>query len=281
LFRVTNPARRTADDDAVIRLYRADAADGDANAQFQLAWLYENGRGGLQKSEREAIRLYKLAAEQGNGAAQANLGIYYRNGEGGLEKDEREAARLFKLAANQGDAVGQCALADFYRGGRGGLAKDKREAVRLYALAAEQGNDYARSELAGLSGEGRGRLAKSERDAKWKHFVPGRLLLGIPAGGLLAIGTAMLIYKYEVQGPPEGRAPLSLPIGFSASDFRIVDRKNSPVCHKDISAPPEAVPLTSGGLANLALMKRARASASSKLLPGFPGLHEVEYLNDG
>jgi F5/8 type C domain len=40
------------------------------------------------------------------------------------------------------------------------------------------------------------------------------------------------------------------------------------------------VPLSSGGLANLALLKRARASASS-LLPGFPDRHEVNNLNDG
>jgi TPR repeat protein len=35
--------------------------------------MYENGRGGLPKDDREAARLYKLAADQGNTIAQTNL----------------------------------------------------------------------------------------------------------------------------------------------------------------------------------------------------------------
>jgi TPR repeat protein len=59
---------------------------------------------------REAARLYKLAADQGNAGAQSNLGFFYEQGRGGLQKDDREAARLYKLAADQGNAYAQAAL---------------------------------------------------------------------------------------------------------------------------------------------------------------------------
>jgi Sel1 repeat len=87
------------------------AADqGNAKAQVNLAWMYDNGLGGLSKDEREATRLYKLAADQGEATAQNNLGVNYRDGKGGLSMDRREAARLFKLAADQGNEAAKAAL---------------------------------------------------------------------------------------------------------------------------------------------------------------------------
>ena len=44
--------------------------------------------------DREAARLYMLAADQGNADAQVNLGFFYEMGRGGLSKDDHEAARL-------------------------------------------------------------------------------------------------------------------------------------------------------------------------------------------
>jgi hypothetical protein len=67
--------------------------------------------------------------------------------------------------------------------------------------------------------------------------------------------------------------------GFSPSEFRTVDRNNPPLCDA-ASARTQPAPLGSSGLANLALLLQARASASS-LIPGFPGRHEITFLNDG
>jgi hypothetical protein len=110
LFRATSPTSRAPDESESVRLYRADAAKGDVNAQVNLAYLYFRGGGGLQKDDREAARLYKLAADRGSAIGQNNLGLFYRNGIGGVPKDEREAARLYKLAADQGNAYAQDAL---------------------------------------------------------------------------------------------------------------------------------------------------------------------------
>jgi TPR repeat protein len=58
---------------------------------------------GVAKDLAEAARLFRLAADQGNANAQFNLGVMYENGEG-VAKDLGEAMRLFRLAADENDA---------------------------------------------------------------------------------------------------------------------------------------------------------------------------------
>jgi TPR repeat protein len=59
------------------------------------------------------VRLYSLAAEQGNASAQCNLGFCYENGTG-VRKDPKEAVRLYSLSAEQGDASAQFNLGVCY-----------------------------------------------------------------------------------------------------------------------------------------------------------------------
>jgi TPR repeat protein len=158
LFRVTSSTVRTPDENESVRLYRANAAEGDTFAQVNLAFLYDHGRGGLPRDEREAARLYKLAADQGNTYAQTNLGTLYEKGRGGLPRDEREAARLSKLAADKGDAYAQANLASLYSDGRDGVPKAEREAARLYKLAADRGVARAQNDLGTYYRDGRGGL---------------------------------------------------------------------------------------------------------------------------
>ena len=69
------------------------------------------GIGGLKQDEREAARLFRIAADQGYPNAEYNLAFFYENGAGGLPKDDREAARLYRLAAEAGFADARAALA--------------------------------------------------------------------------------------------------------------------------------------------------------------------------
>ncbi len=84
---------------------------------------------------RASLTLYRLAADQGNAAGQVNLGVLYQEGRGGLTKNERETARLFRLAADQGFAPGQVNLGRFYEEGRGG---SQRMSARPLASFASQ-----------------------------------------------------------------------------------------------------------------------------------------------
>ena len=63
----------TVTEDKVEQLQR-EAQAGDPDAQYNLAYLYENGRG-VPKNEAKALELYQQAADQGHSAAQNNLDI--------------------------------------------------------------------------------------------------------------------------------------------------------------------------------------------------------------
>ena len=49
-----------------------EAQEGDPDAQYNLAYLYENGLG-VPKDETKALELYQQAADQGHPAAQNNF----------------------------------------------------------------------------------------------------------------------------------------------------------------------------------------------------------------
>ena len=78
---------------------RERAANGDAEAQFNLAKMYEAGRGGLKQDYVEAERWHRLAADQGDPYAQASLGILLRFGKG-VAQNDIEAYKWFYLAAS-------------------------------------------------------------------------------------------------------------------------------------------------------------------------------------
>ncbi|MGZ3305208.1 MAG: tetratricopeptide repeat protein [Asticcacaulis sp.] len=85
---------------ADIQKLTADAAAGNAQAQFDLANIYMKGDG-VPLNMAEGIRWCRMAAEQGLPAAQAQLGLKYRT-EQGLAADPVEADKWLVLAS-EGD----------------------------------------------------------------------------------------------------------------------------------------------------------------------------------
>jgi TPR repeat protein len=70
----SNPIEKvvsTVTEDKIAQLQR-EAQEGDPDAQYELAYLYENGLG-VPKNEAKALELYQQAADQGHPAAQDNL----------------------------------------------------------------------------------------------------------------------------------------------------------------------------------------------------------------
>jgi TPR repeat protein len=61
--------------------YRRAAESGNANAQNNLARMYEDGRG-VPKDYSEAVKWFHRAADQGVAAAQFNLGRAFEIGRG-------------------------------------------------------------------------------------------------------------------------------------------------------------------------------------------------------
>jgi TPR repeat protein len=119
--------------------------------------MFDNGEG-VAQDKAEAMQLYRLAAAQGLAEAQFNLGYMFDNGEY-VAQDKAEAMRLYRLASAQGLAEAQCHLGYMFDNGEG-VAQDKAEAMRLYRLAAAQGLAEAQFNL-GLkftNGEGSAEL---------------------------------------------------------------------------------------------------------------------------
>jgi TPR repeat protein len=69
--KTATPSITTVTEDKVAKLQR-EAQAGDPDAQYNLAYMYENGIG-VPKNEAKALELYQKAADQGHSAAQNNL----------------------------------------------------------------------------------------------------------------------------------------------------------------------------------------------------------------
>ena len=119
--------------------YNEAAKNGHAQAQFNVAKCYENGKG-TRRNRPKAFEWYQRAAEQGHSGAMNDIGIYYAQGVV-VEQDYDEAFKWFKRAAeDETYAGGLYNLARCYREGLG-TKKNEAEAERLTALADELEQD--------------------------------------------------------------------------------------------------------------------------------------------
>ncbi|HJL55727.1 MAG TPA: tetratricopeptide repeat protein, partial [Candidatus Paceibacterota bacterium] len=91
-------------DNTAVKWYTLAAAQGYADAQFNLGAMDANGVGAPQTYET-AVKWYSLAAEQGDANAQFNLGLMYYDGEGVLQ-DYVYAHMWFNVVAFNGDEGG-------------------------------------------------------------------------------------------------------------------------------------------------------------------------------
>ena len=98
----------------------------------------------------EAYCLWKPEADRGNAEAQYNLGWLYANGNG-LNVDVPAAVEWWRKAANQNHADAQFAVGLAFTTGEG-IKRDMDEAVRWYVAAARQGHLDAREILGRLIG---------------------------------------------------------------------------------------------------------------------------------
>ena len=76
------------------------AEQGDARAQLNLGFMYDNGHG-VPEDDTEAVTWYRKAAEQGYARAQTNLGHMYAYGDG-VPEDDTLSYMWLNLAAAQG-----------------------------------------------------------------------------------------------------------------------------------------------------------------------------------
>lgn len=188
------------------------ADDGDAEAQFGVAYLYDEGLG-VPQDGVEAIRWYRLAADQGHLKSQFNLGTLYQSGRKDVPADPGRAADWYRMAAKQGHPKAQYHLGKLYYRGQGlprnydlardwlqksadqgyvpsinhlavlyvrglGVEKDLVHGFELVRQAAELGEPTAQVNLAGMYVRGTGTDQDFIEALKWHtifdtHEIPG------------------------------------------------------------------------------------------------------------
>lgn len=122
------------------------AEQGDVNAQANLGWMYDNGRGVVQ-DYKQAVVWYRKAAEQGDVGSQYRLGgMYYLGNIYGLPTDKKQAFDWYYKTAIQGFSEGQYRIGWAYKTGMG-VEQDYKQAIFWYKKAADQGNTAAQYEL--------------------------------------------------------------------------------------------------------------------------------------
>jgi TPR repeat protein len=124
------------------------ALAGDADAQFKLGDMLYKGID-VQHDDLEAFRWFKLAAEQDHPLALNRLGMFYHDGRGGVQKDDKEAVLYFRKAANQGLAEAQYNLAVMLDGTHK-IDENLTEMMSLFKSAADQGYAPAQFSLGSL-----------------------------------------------------------------------------------------------------------------------------------
>lgn len=147
-----------------VKWYHKAAEQGHAGAQNNLGWMYKEGRG-VAQNDIEAVKWYRKAAEQDHAAAQNNLSWLYKDGRG-VEQNYGEALKWLHKSAEQGFAVAQFNLGCMYEEGLG-VTQDYTEAVKWYRKAAEQGNAIAQNNLGIMYNEGLGVAQDDAEAVKW------------------------------------------------------------------------------------------------------------------
>lgn len=120
--------------------YQKAAAQGNVQAEKNIAALYMNGQG-VPKDYSEALKWDLKAAAQGDAAAQCSVGLFYDMGLG-LPQDYQEAMNWYLKAAKQGNALADNCIGYCYENGHG-VARDNDKALKWYEKAAVRGDATA------------------------------------------------------------------------------------------------------------------------------------------
>ena len=146
---------------------KALAERGQANAQLNLGYMYDTGKG-VAQNDAEAVKWYQRAADQGLALAQGTLGAMYAKGRG-VPQNDLEAVKWYRRAAEQGGPQAQFDIGLMYATGQG-VAQNDVQAYKWWNLAAAQGNQNAKTQKAIVEKKmTREQIADAQKlSAEWK-----------------------------------------------------------------------------------------------------------------
>jgi len=126
---------------------REKAESGNAIAQLELGWRYQNGVE-LPQDDSSAIHWYQKAAEQGLASAQCNLGMMHMEGRG-TPANQQLALEWLRSAARKGHTLAIYNIGLAHLNGDG-VPQDLDEAVKWFRRAATDKEPARVSEAGGI-----------------------------------------------------------------------------------------------------------------------------------
>ena len=148
-FQAGMDAYQAGDYATALKEFRPLAEQGDADAQFNLGVMYEDGQG-VTQDYKKALKWYRLAAEQGDATAWHQLGVMHHYG-WGVKTNYKEALRFYRLGAPR-FPVSQYSLGVMYYQGQG-VDQDIVIAYMWFYVAAENGNSRSKGNVNVLAEE--------------------------------------------------------------------------------------------------------------------------------
>lgn len=144
----------------------ADVTDaGDTQAQYRLGDIFYYGQYQVAMDYAQAFKWYELAAEQGLAEAQFALAFMWEQGQGTCQ-DYPEAVKWYAAAAEQGYALAQNSLGDMYFYGHG-VKQDYSRAVKWYTAAAHNKLTLAQNNLGYMYEKGYGIAQDFQKAMFW------------------------------------------------------------------------------------------------------------------
>lgn len=113
------------------------AKQGDAQAQYALALLYEYGGETVARDHKKSLQFFRKSADKQVAGACLYLGLKYEHGNG-VGQDYKKAICYYLCAARQDWPMAQFFLADFYAQGKG-VKTSVLTALAWLGLAREHG----------------------------------------------------------------------------------------------------------------------------------------------
>jgi TPR repeat protein len=144
------------------------AEAGDAEAQNNIGYLYEEGLGVAQQYD-VAMDWYRRAAESGSVEAEHNLGMMYVGGRG-VAKSWSQGLIHFRKAAEQGLVESRYMIALSYFEGEGQI-QNRRLALEGFRSTAEEGYANSQYMLSFILLDGRDTKAKPAQAFVWASLA--------------------------------------------------------------------------------------------------------------
>jgi TPR repeat protein len=107
------------------------AEAGDAEAQYNIGWMYLNGYG-LAMNDRLALEWWQRASEQGYTDASFSIAMLYSLGEGQVAKDMDKAIEYYLMAVEDGHEDANMIIRSMLARNDKAIRERKQEIIRTY-----------------------------------------------------------------------------------------------------------------------------------------------------